>query len=118
MSFHKKTILLLLILLTLGNTALGREPFFKPKPPLEAYDFPKAADAIKLRGLLITATQFRAVVFITSMGGFRVVSPMDRIEVLMDDLRHEFVITGMGSRRLILRGADDMSYEIGVEERD
>ncbi len=118
MSFQKKTILLLLLLLTLGNTALAREPFFKPEPPMEAYDFPKAADAIKLRGLLMTDSHFRAVVYISTMEGFRVVSPMDRVEVLMDGLRHEFVITGMGSRRLILRGADEMSYEIGVEERD
>ncbi|SMP76745.1 hypothetical protein SAMN06295888_12514 [Desulfonatronum zhilinae] len=99
-------------------SALAREPFFSPTPPMEAYDFPKAADDIKLRGLLLTEDTFRAVVYIQSLRGYRVLRPMDRLEVIVDGLRHEFRVEGMGERRLVLRGQDDYWYEIGVEQRD
>ncbi len=98
--------------------AQAREPFFSPSPPLEAYDFPKAADEVKLRGLLLTDDSFRAVVYIRSLRGYRVLKPLDRLEVMVDGLRHEFRVEGMGERRLVLRGQDDYWYEIGVEERE
>ncbi len=98
--------------------ASAREPFFSPMPPLEAYDFPKAAEEIKLRGLLLTEDSFRAVVYLRPSRVYRVLRPLDRLEVMVDGLRHEFRVEGMGERRLVLRGEDDYWYEIGVEERE
>lgn len=108
-----------LLILAVGlGTSQAREPFFDSDPPVEAYDFARAADAVKLRGLLITEDSFRAVVYIETLQAFRVLSPMDRLEVMLDDLRHEFQVVGLGGRNLILRGQDDYRYKIGVEQRD
>ncbi len=95
----------------------AREPFFSPAPPLEAFDFPKAAEEIKLRGLLITEDDFRVVVYLRSLQVYRVLRPLDRLEVMVDGLRHEFLVEGLGRRLLVLRGQDGYRYEIGVEER-
>lgn len=111
-------LLFFLVVCCLAGQGAAREPFFSPLPPLEAYDFPKAADDIKLRGLLITEDSFRAVVYVQSLRGYRVLRPLDRLEVIVDGLRHEFRVEGMGARRLVLRGQDDYRYEIGVEELD
>ncbi len=110
-------VCLLVLVVGLG-TSQAREPFFDPDPPIEAYDFARAADAVKLRGLLITEDSFRAVVYVETLPGFRVLSPMDRLEVTLDNLRHEFQVVGLGGRVLILQGQDDYRYKIGVEQRD
>ena len=121
---QRKFFLILLLLAGLLVLVVGlrsvqaREPFFEPVPPIEAYDFARAADAVKLRGVLITEDSFRAVVYVETLPGFRVLSPMDRLEVTLDDLRHEFQVVGLGGRTLILRGQDDYRYKIGVEQRD
>ncbi|WP_028575832.1 hypothetical protein [Desulfonatronovibrio hydrogenovorans] len=108
-----------LLILAVGvRPGQAREPFFAPVPPMEVYDFPRAAEQIKLRGLLISEDVYRAVVYIQNQRNFKVVQPMDFIEVTIDDLRHEFRVTGMGGRRLVLSGADSFRYEIGVEQRD
>ncbi len=96
----------------------AREPFFMPAPPMEAYDFPKAAEEIKLRGLLLTADVSRAVVYDKSSRSFRVLKPRDRLEVTLEGLRHEFRVEGMGGRRLLLRGMDGYLYETGVEQSE
>jgi hypothetical protein len=108
----------LLVLVVGLRSGQAREPFFDPDPPIEAYDFARAADSVKLRGLLITEDSFRAVVYVETLPGFRVLSPMDRLEVTLDDLRHEFQVVGLGGRNLILRGQDDYRYKIGVEQVD
>jgi hypothetical protein len=95
-----------------------REPFFKPTPPLEAFDFPRAVEEVKLRGMLISEDTYRAVVYVQPLKGYRVLRPLDRFEVIMDGLRHEFQVEGMGGRRLVLRGQDGYLYEVGVEQRD
>lgn len=94
----------------------AREPFFAPSPPSDAYDYPKAADAVRLRGLLVTDDTQLAVVFVQSLGGFRVVRLNERLEVTIDGLRHVFTVEKIGERRLLLLGADRNWYEIGVLE--
>jgi hypothetical protein len=101
-----------------GGWASAREPFFHPTPPLEAYDFPRAAEEIKLRGLLLTEHDFRAVVYLPALRVYQVLRPLDRLEVMVDGLRHEFQVEGMGRRFLVLRGQDNLRYEIGVEEHE
>lgn len=104
--------------LTSAGLATSREPFFKPVPPMEVYDFPRALEEIKLRGLLLTNDYSRAVVYVRSTRSFRVLKPRDRLEVILDGLRHEFRVERMGGRRLLLRGADDVWYELGVEQSE
>jgi len=96
----------------------AREPFFSPAPPMEAYDFAGAAQAIKLRGLLRTDQDSRAVVYLQPLRVYQVVRPRDLLEVTLDGLRHEFRVEAMAGRRLILRGMDGQRYEIGVEQRE
>jgi hypothetical protein len=94
----------------------AREPFFAPSPPSDAFDYPKAADAVRLRGLLVTDSTQLAVVFIQSLNGFRVVRLNERLEVTIDGLRHAFTVEKIGERRLLLLGADRNWYEVGVRE--
>lgn len=94
----------------------AREPFFMPSPPMEAYDYPGAAEQIKLRGLLMTTGASRAVVYDKSSRSFRVLKPRDRLEINLAGLRHEFQVEAMGGRRLFLRGLDGYLYEMGVEQ--
>lgn len=107
-----------LLLNNWGSWAKAQEPFFRPTPPLEAYDFPRAAEEIKLRGLLLTENDFRAVVYLPALRVYHVLRPLDRLEVMVDGLRHEFQVEGMGRRYLVLRGQDNLRYEIGVEEHE
>lgn len=96
----------------------AREPFFTPPPPMEAYDYPGAADSLALRGLLRTEGASRAVVYIASLREYRVLRPGDRLEVMWKGLRHEFRAESMGDRRLLLRGGDGNRYETGVAYRE
>ncbi len=107
-----------LAMVLLCGTAHARDPFLAPRPPLEVYDFPRAVEDIELRGLLLMEDRFRALVYVQSQRSFRVLNPMDRLEVTLAGLRHEFTVEGMGARRLVLRGADNERYEIGAAQRD
>ncbi|WP_045221266.1 hypothetical protein [Desulfonatronum thioautotrophicum] len=111
-------VFLVVLMASWGHAQTGREPFFSPTPPLEAFDFPKAVEEVKLRGMVISEDTYRAVVYVQPLRGYRVLRPLDRFEVIVDGLRHEFRVEGMGGRRLVLRGQDGYLYEIGVEQRD
>jgi hypothetical protein len=111
-------VFLVLISVSGVGAQTAREPFFSPTPPMEAFDFPKAAEEVKLRGMVISEDSYRAVVYVQPLQGYRVLRPLDQFEVIVDGLRHEFRVEGMGGRRLVLRGQDGYLYEIGVEQRD
>ena len=121
---NKNQILIFIVLGTVlflagAGPGQARDPFFDPRPPIDAYDFPRAAEEVHLRGLVVMENdRFRALVYVRPRGEYLVLSPRDRFSVTVDDLRHEFRILGIGGRRLVLRGKDGEHYNIGVRESD
>ncbi len=143
--FNNNKILLFAVLgvvffLADAGPGQARDPFFDPRPPIEAYDFPRAAEDVQLRGLLVMENgRFRALIYVRSRGEYLVLSPMDRFSVAVEGLRHEFRVLGIGEkrfilkgeadeheillhrdggRRLVLKGEDGEHYNIGVRESD
>ncbi|TWI76721.1 hypothetical protein LZ24_00342 [Desulfobotulus alkaliphilus] len=110
---------LIIIFLSSPRWAAAREPFINPPPPMAVFNYPAAAAQMQLRGLVVTEDSFRAVIYVKSQRRFHVVRPLDRVEVEMDGLRHEFRVQGSGGqRRVLLQGKDRQWYEIGVHESE
>lgn len=113
------SVLGIVLFLAGAGPGQARDPFFDPRPPIDAYDFARAAEEVQLRGLVVMENdRFRALVYVRPRGEYLVLSSMDRFSVTVDDLRHEFRIQGIGGRRMVLKGEDGEHYNIGVRESD